>query len=244
MGKWSRRGFIAAGVVAGGGLAVGVGLRIGNRNEELAGLVTEGDETLVHTWVKIGADNKVTAIIPHAEMGQGVHTALSQMLADELDAAWEDVSFIEAPAEMGFANYPLGRGFILPGVEIPTVLAPTVDGAFLQVAKMMGLQITGGSASVRATGVYGMRLAGAATREMLMSAAAQAWQVDSAALSTENGHVLHAASGKREPYSSFATAAAQLTPPVKPRLKQPSEFKIMGKSVPRFDIPEKVTGEA
>ena len=93
MGKWTRRGFITAGTVAGGALVVGVAIRPGNRVEQLMPLVAESDEQLVNAFVKIGADNSVTAIVPHAEMGQGVHSALAQMVADELGADW-DLSLI------------------------------------------------------------------------------------------------------------------------------------------------------
>ena len=79
MGKWTRRAFITTGVIGGGALLVGVSLRMGNRNAELAPLVTSEGEHLVNAWVKIDADNKVTAIVPHSEMGQGAHTALAQM---------------------------------------------------------------------------------------------------------------------------------------------------------------------
>ena len=107
MGKWTRRAFITTGVLGGGALLVGVGLRLGNRNSELAPLVATEGEHLVNAWVKIGADNQVVAIVPHSEMGQGAQTALAQMLADELDARWEDVSFLEAPAEDAYANWSL-----------------------------------------------------------------------------------------------------------------------------------------
>ncbi|MGB1142623.1 MAG: molybdopterin cofactor-binding domain-containing protein, partial [Halioglobus sp.] len=164
MGKWTRRGFITAGVVTGGALVVGVGLRMGNRNETLAPQVAGAGEQLVNAWVKIDADNKVTAIVPHSEMGQGAQTALSQMLADELDARWEDVSFMEAPPTDEYANWTLVKGYALGDARVPPILAGSVDGLFYQVSKAMKMQITGGSLSVRATGVAGMRAAGAAAR--------------------------------------------------------------------------------
>ena len=99
MGKWTRRGFIGAGIVTGGALVIGVAIRPGHRAPGLAKYVAGEDESLVNAWVKIDRNNKVTAIVPHSEMGQGAQTALTQMLADELDARWEDVSFLEAPAE-------------------------------------------------------------------------------------------------------------------------------------------------
>jgi isoquinoline 1-oxidoreductase beta subunit len=244
MGKWSRRGFISAGVIGGSALLIGVAIRPGNQNSILAPYVTSEGENLVNTWVKIDADNWVTAIVPHSEMGQGAQTALAQMLADELDADWQKVRFLEAPAEDGYANYPLIKGYALNGTPIPSVLMGTADGVFQRVAKSMHMQVTGGSLSIRSTGLYGMRVGGAAARSMLMDAAATKWQVPVAELTTEMSHVVHQASGKRGTYAEFAAAAGELSPPTVPPLKSPDEFRIMGKSVPRHDIPAKVDGTA
>ena len=244
MGKWTRRGLITAGVVSGGALLVGVALRPGNRNDALSPLVTSADETLINAWVKIDAGNQVTVVVPHSEMGQGAQSALAQMLADELDADWNQVAVMEAPALDEFANYALGKGFLLGGVAIPKVLEPTVDGAFMQIAKAMQLQITGGSTSVRATGVYGMRTAGAAARHLLVRAAAQSWDVPESQIETDAGVLRHSASGREAPYAQFAAAAGALTPPVQPALKAREDFNIMGRSVARLDIPAKVDGSA
>lgn len=244
MGKWTRRGFITAGVVGGSALIIGVAIRPGNRTSALSSLTTKGSESLVNAWVKIDADNKVTAIVPHSEMGQGAQTALSQMLADELDANWEDVSFMEAPAEDEYANWALGKGFILGDTPIPKILTGSVDGLFMQVSKAMHLQITGGSTSIRATGVYGMRVAGAAAKQVLKEAAAKEWDVKFSELTTDKGMIKHEASKKIAPYASFAVAAGHITAPRTPTLKTPDEFTIMGKSKPRLDIPSKVDGSA
>ncbi|MDH5738388.1 MAG: molybdopterin-dependent oxidoreductase, partial [Gammaproteobacteria bacterium] len=179
-----------------------------------------------------------------SEMGQGAQTALAQMLADELDANWSDVTFLEAPAEDAYANWALGKGYLVGGASIPSVLVDSVDGAIMQIAKTMHLQITGGSLSVRTTGVYGMRVAGAAARSMLLEAAAESWQVDVTELIAENSHIVHPSSGRREPYAAFATLAGSKTMPRSPQLKTPDQFKIMGTSRPRLDIPAKVDGSA
>ncbi len=244
MGKWTRRGFITVGVVGGSALVIGVAIRPGHRAPRVAKYVAGEGEDLVNVWVKIDGNNQVTVIVPHSEMGQGAQTALTQMLADELDAKWEDVSFMEAPAEDEYANYALGKGFILGDAKIPALLVGTVDGVFMQVTRAMHLQITGGSASIRATGVYGMRVAGAAAREMLMQTAAAEWGVDVSELTTSEGMVAHEASGKEEPYSTFAARAGELKPPSVPGLKTPDQFTIMGKNKPRLDIPSKVDGSA
>jgi isoquinoline 1-oxidoreductase beta subunit len=244
MGKWTRRAFIGSGIIAGGALVVGVAIRPGNRNSRVAGLVGSDNETVVTAWVKIGADNAVTAIVPHAEMGQGAHSSLAMMLADELDADWTTVSVLEAPAHEEYANHYLAKGFALGEASIPRALVGTVDGAFLKITQSMDLQITGGSTSVRLTGQYGMRVAGAAARAILLEAAAEAWEVPVAELSAAKSVISHKPSQRKALYADFAQAAALLTPPYKPRLKSPEEFTIIGRSLPRLDIPAKTDGSA
>ena len=244
MGKWTRRGFISAGVIAGGGLIVGVAIRPGNRAGDFASYAKGDDETLLHTWVKLDSNNVVTAIVPHSEMGQGVGTALAQMLADELDADWNLVKFEEAPAISAFANYPLGKGLLMGGVDMPDFVVPTVDGVLIRTAQALDLQITGGSLSVRTTGAYGMRVAGAAVKQMLRVAAAQTWQVPVDQVVAKDSQMIHEATGRSEPYSAFAAAAAEMTPPASPTLKTPDQFKIMGRHVQRHDLPSKVDGTA
>lgn len=244
MGKWTRRAFIASGTVAGGALLIGIVIRPGDRRGDLKPLVAEADEELIHAWVKLGADNTVTAIVPHSEMGQGAQSTLAQMLADELDARWEDVRVLEAPAVDCYANYALAKGFLAGGLSIPKVLVPTLDGAMMQISDVMHLQITGGSLSVRTTGVHGMRVAGAAARQLLLAAAAARWEVAEQELTGRDGRVLHPASGRSAPYAEFAAAAGRLDPSATPTLKTPDQFTLMGRSVPRLDVPEKVTGAA
>ena len=244
MGKWTRRAFIGTGIVAGGALVVGVAIRPGNRSATVAPLVGGDNETVVTAWVKIGSDNSVTAIVPHAEMGQGAHSSLAMMLADELDADWSTVRVLEAPAHEEYANHYLAKAFALGEAQIPRALVGTVDGAFLKITQGMDLQITGGSTSVRLTGQHGMRVAGAAAREILLEAAAEAWNVPVTELSAADSAISHAPSQRSAPYAEFAAAAAQLTPPYRPRLKEPAEFTVMGRSLPRLDIPEKVDGSA
>jgi len=244
MGKWTRRGFIAAGLVGGGVLAVGVGIREGHRAPKLAAMMTEEGETLVNVWVKLAPDNTITAIVPHSEMGQGVFTSMAQMLADEMDADWQTVSFEQAPAHEAYANYPLGRDYILGDTKVPGFVQDTLNGGFLRIAQSMGLQITGGSTAIRFTGMGGMRIAGAAAREMIVKAAAKTWDVPARELRTENSYVHHDASGQSAPYASFAERAATYKPPTQPKLKTPDQYTLMGTSVPRFDIPAKTDGTA
>jgi len=244
MGKWTRRAFITAGVAAGGVVVFGVAIRRGDRSGKVRELVAADGESLFDVWLKIAPDNTVTAIIPHADMGQGVHTALAMMLADELDADWSAVQYEEAPAHKEFANYALAREYSTSGMDFPAWLIDSVDGLFFRATQMMGLQITGGSLSVRTTGQLAMRVTGAATRAVLLQAAADEWQVPVAELLAADSMIRHEATGREETYAHFAPAAAQLPLPDKPALKSPEAFRIMGTSPPRSDVPAKVDGSA
>ena len=244
MGKWTRRAFITTVVLAGGTAAIGIAIRPGDRRSKVAELIAGEEETVLNVWVKIAPDNTITAIVPHADMGQGVHTTLTMMLADELDADWTTIRMLEAPAHEEYANYAMAKGYILGEKDFPSFLMDTVDGFFLKATQFMDLQITGGSTSVRTTGMLAMRVAGAATKSILKQAAADAWGVLPEELETKNSQIHHKASNRSAPYSSFAAQAAELSIPPTPKLKSELEFSIMGTDVQRFDIPAKVDGTA
>ena len=106
----------------------------------------------------------------------------------------------------------------------------------------MDLQVTGGSSAVRATGVYGMRVAGAAAREMLVKAAAARWDVATGQCSTKDSRVIHTASGKSFGYGELVADAASYSSSTNPPLKPKSQYKLVGKSMARVDIPNKVNG--
>lgn len=244
MKKWTRRAFITTGVLAGGAAVFGIAIRPGNRADEVEDLVGSEDSTLMNIWLKIGADNVITAFVPHAEMGQGVHTSLAMMLADELDADWTKLKIIEAPSNKEYASGGVIRGFIGGGKEYSAFIQDTMNGVFNTIAKVMNMELTGGSASVRFTGNYVMRVAGAAAKEMMLNAAAKEWKVPVSELTTSESKVIHHKTSKEETYAYFAPDAAKLKMPVKPKLKNEVDFKIMGTSPNRNDIPAKVDGSA
>ncbi|NVJ85105.1 MAG: xanthine dehydrogenase family protein molybdopterin-binding subunit [Algoriphagus sp.] len=244
MKKWTRRAFIGTGILASGALVIGVAIRPGNRSSKVAGLIAEEGETVMNIWLKISPDNTVTVIIPHAEMGQGVHTTLAMMLADELDADWSKVKFMEAPADKEYANYVVAKGFIAGNKTFPKFLEETIDGVFLTAVKTMNFQITGGSASVRFTGQQGMRIAGAAAKAMLLQAAADTWKVPIEELKAKKSTISHPASNQTATYAELAPAAAKVKAPKQPKLKTRDEFTLMGTSPARLDIPAKVSGQA
>ncbi|QYJ07600.1 xanthine dehydrogenase family protein molybdopterin-binding subunit [Qipengyuania flava] len=246
LGKWTRRGFIGAGVLAGGALIIGVGVRAGNPVGRLKPIVAGGEgEELVNSWVKIGADNTVTAIVPHCEMGQGVHSVLAQMLADELDADWDKVEVMQAPADGNYIVTDTARMFVAPfTMNAANWLEPTYEGLFTQIGRLADAMLTGGSSSIRTTGQYQMRIAGAAARGMLVGAAAEQWGVPASEIVTRDSTLIHEASGRSAPYSEFAALAAEQPMDHTPKLKPASEYRLMGKSIARTDIPSKVNGTA
>ena len=244
MSKLTRRAFLTAGVIVGGGLIVGVAIRPGHRTPKLAKFMQYDDEVLINAWVKLLPDNSVKVIVSHAEMGQGAQSALAMMLADEMDVDWDSVTVEEAPAHDEYANFHMAREFLLPG-KMPGVINQTINGVFLTISKAIALQVTGGSFSIRSTGERGMRVAGAAARDLLVQAAAKEWQVAVTEIRAEKSVLYHDATNRKAPYIKFAKTAAQQQGPEFPTLKTPEQFNLMGKeNIQRLDIPEKVDGTA
>jgi isoquinoline 1-oxidoreductase subunit beta len=239
-----RRFFLLGGAAAIGGLAVGYRVRTGRFAAQAHALVQRPGENLLAGWVKIGSDGAVTVYVPSVDVGQGSQTALAMMLADELDADWSTVEVAQAPAEAAFADRFLPEGWVLQGRHLPPLVDSAADALFTEVARFMNLQMTGGSTAVRFTGQFGMRIVGAAARQMLVEAAARCWQVESEEVITAAGLVSHPASGRSLSYAALAADAAQLSVPARPTLKSPRDFKLIGTSPARRDIPAKVTGDA
>jgi len=245
--KLSRRKFLLVSAVAGGGLLIGYAAtrpsrhRLANNSLANDSLAKDG-ERFVTSWLRLTPDNRVTVYVPHAEMGQGIHTALGQMAADEMDADWELVDIEQAPATDLFANDAIVAGFA--GELLPPFLSGVVGAGALTAARIANLQTTGGSASVRFTGENTLRVAGAAARQMLLECAAERWGVPVGECATEASHVHHSASGRSLAYGELAEAAAELEPPENPVLKDRAQFNIMGKAISRRDIPAKVDGSA
>lgn len=241
--KPTRRGLLIAGGLAGGGLLIGYAMSGPSRRSQLDKLASGADERFVATWLKLSPDNVLTVYVPHADMGQGVVTALAMMAAEEMEADWSLVKAVQAPAEQAFANESLGQRFT-DGIDIPPMLTGLNNAAWLKVAKFMHIQLTGGSSSVRWTGQHGMRVAGAAAKDLMIRAAARRWNVDPAQCIARLSHVHHDASGKSAAFAELAADAAALSPSSNPALKSPKDFTIVGKPIPRFDIPAKVDGSA
>jgi len=243
----TRRMVLLGGLGTAGALIVGYAVWPSQRLQRANALAAKPGEQFINNWIKIASDDTVTVVVPHCDMGTGIFTALPQMAAEELDADWSKVKVEAAPSDSIFANGALAEGFILSSrnmsaEQIPEFLRGTVANTFRAVAGYMDLQVTGGSSAVRATGVYGMRLAGAAAKEMLVKAAAARWNVDTASCSTKSNRVFHSASGRSLGYGELVADAATYTPSSSPPLKPRNQYTLVGKSIPRIDIPKKVDG--
>ena len=166
-----------------------------------------------NAFIRIGSDDSVTVIVNKSEMGQGVYTALPMIVAEELEVDPAVIRVEPAP----------------------------VDPAYNHA--QWGIQVTGGSTSVR-TEWERLARAGATARGMLIAAAAGIWKVKPGECRAENGFVLHTASGRRLSYGKLAEQAARLEPPGEVTLKAAREYRIIGRSVKRLDTPAKVNGTA
>jgi isoquinoline 1-oxidoreductase beta subunit len=241
MRKWTRRAFIGTGTLAGGGFVLGVaGVAFSPSRHSVVSddAATTGQLT---TWLLVTPDNLVTVLVPHCEMGQGSQTALAMMAAEEMEADWNLVRVKEAPATDDYANAYIARSF---GGSIPAPLGRAFDYGTYRFARWYGTQATGGSTAVRGTGRYGMSVAGAAAKQMLIAAAAERFGVSAAECKASSSRILHTPSGRSATFGELASAAAKFSVPSNPVLKDPDTYTIRRTARQRFDMRSKVNGSA
>src|SRR5579862_1016384 len=168
----------------------------------------------VNAWVVVRPDDTVVIRIARSEMGQGTLTGLAQLVAEELDCDWLKVQ-----------------------TEFPT------PGENIARKRVWGDFSTGGSRGIRTSQDY-VRKGGATARAMLLQAAANEWKVPVAECTASNSVITHTPSGKTTTYGKVAEAAARLQPPADVKLKDPKDWKLVGKGVKRLDTADKTTGAA
>ena len=242
----SRRKILIGGAAA-AGLIVGYSLWPDGRRARADRLAAKSGERFIAYWIKVADDDTVTVVIPHCDMGTGTFTALSQMAAEELDADWSNMRTETAPPDPLFANGALVEGFALSHAglsreSVPAFLQGTVLAAGNRLARFADIQVSGGSSAVSFTGVYGIRVAAAATREMLIAAAAERLKAPRNAFHTHSSQVIHSPSGQSFRFGELAAAASRFSPSSQPKLKPKSQYTLVGKAIPRIDIPTKVNG--
>lgn len=238
-----RRIFLAGSALLVGGGIFGVWWTDSSVKAKANALIGGEGKQAFGSVMTIAEDDTVTVFSPHIDFGQGSHTALGQMLADELDADWGKVVIEQAPADLAFANAALAKGF-LPTMAGETLAGLIPDAVIGMMARSMPLQITGGSSAIRFTGEIAMRRTAAAVRAALIAEAADRLGVPESELTTADSVVTHAKSGKSLRYGELAAGAAERSLSSDPVLKTREQWKLIGKPVPRRDIPTKVDGSA
>jgi isoquinoline 1-oxidoreductase beta subunit len=209
-GNLSRRGFLKAGAAASGGLVLGFFLPTGGR---MARAIPPPPKVIdaPNAFLRVAPDNTITVMVNRLEFGQGVHTALPMVIADELDADWSQM-----------------RADLAPAADVYK------DPAF-------GMQMTGGSGTI-AHSFTQYREIGARARAMLVAAASQQWQVDPSQCRTGKG-VVYGPAGQKASYGALAEAAMKLPAPQTVALKDPKQFRYIGKPTRRIDARAKSSGK-
>ena len=230
--RTTRRKFL---IGAGATVGLLIGYAVWPRRVPL-NLTAKPGESIVNGWVKIGTDGHVTVVVPQAEMGQGIYTSLPQLLADELGADWRTVGVEPAPLHPLYVNRAMVEGI---EAGAPSPFKGIARWASTQVVERLNLQLTGGSTSIISYDDT-LRIAGAQGRELLCKAAARQWDVDWEECDTANGFVTHKAN--RIAFADIAAAAGEEESSEEPKLR--SQPRLIGKSMPRIDIPSKTDGSA
>lgn len=203
----ARRNFLMTTAAVSGGFAIGLHMPSGKLQAQQA-----DQNRRVNIWVEIADDSTVTIKYARSEMGQGSMTSAPQLVADELDADWEQVR-----------------------IEYVDV------NEHLRMNSAWGDMSTVGSRTIRSSQDY-LRRAGATARAMMVAAAAQAWNVDAAEITVQRGIVRHAGSNRETGFGALAAMAATMAIPEDVTLKDPADWHIIGQSMPRIDIPASVNG--
>src|SRR3984957_16063574 len=210
----SRRALLTGGLAGGFLLAFHVPARALPGNEPLQPTDDTAGKFAPNAFIRVDLSGTTTLVMPQVEMGQGVYTSISMILAEELDADFARLALQHAPPSDKLYGNP-----------------------------MFGIQATGNSNSIRAWWPH-LRTAGAGARPMLVQPAAKQWQVDPASCTTANSEVMHKESGRKLSYGELALAAGSEVPPKDVPLKDPEDFVLIGKPLKRLDTPEKVNGKA
>ncbi len=245
MPKLKRRHFVLGTAGAVGALVVGwAATPVASRLMGSQPLPAVPGQVALNGWVKVGSDNTVTLMMSQSEMGQGTHTGLSMLLAEEMGASLGQIRLETAGSDAIYNN----QAAILDALPF----RPGDEGAMKRstehvMGKLLraipGLSGTGGSSSITDQWVP-LREAGASARTMLLGAAAALWQVPAAECLAEAGRVLHQASGRSATFGELAPKAAQQPLPTQVALKKPADFKLIGQPARRMDGAAKLDGSA
>lgn len=237
-----RRSFLVMSSLASGSLMVGCS---STARQELrsSNLPLADNQMALNAWVKVGQDSTVTVVMCRSEMGQGVHTALMMLVAEELDCAWSQVRWEQAPIDPLYGNIAAIAEGVPFRVDDEGILAGSARWVMRNFAQQMGFMMTGGSASVRDMWIP-MRHAAASTRATLVNAVAKKWRVRTELVGLTEGQFygpagLTATLGDAVKWAGPSPVASEYV-----RLKDPKTFKLLGKPIKRSEGSAKVDGTA
>ena len=241
-----RRSFLLTGAGAAGVLLVGWGVM--PPRPRLGGVdtlpVVDG-EVALNGWIKIAADGGVLLAMNHSEMGQGVHTALAMLVAEELDVPLSRVRLIPAGHDRIYGNVAMFvSGLPFHPAEVArhdSTMVRSGQWVVAKIARELGINVTGGSSSVVDAWEV-LRLAAATARAQLLGAASLVWKQPANELKVKDGVISHP-SGASAHYGELAKVAAS-TPSGTVQLKPASEWKLIGSAAPRLDVVAKSNGTA
>lgn len=241
---YSRREFLIGTVALAGGVAFGsFALNALAADPPYPNPLSKGlgpNSVTFNPWVKISQD-KITLITPHADVGQGVVSVQASLIAEEMDLELDQFETDFGPPSPAYYNAGLADEF---AHFMPTDMSPEAQKAragALQWIKDQGMQITGGSSTVPDSYTK-LRVAGAVARETLKAAASKRTGVDVNELRTEAGAVI-LPDGTRIPYTDLASEAAGIEPVSDVTLRDPSQWRLLGKPMMRLDTEDKATGK-
>lgn len=236
----SRRSFLITGAALGGtALVAAVGGVAYLSTVDVDGLngYVDGDRAVLNAFLILHDDGRVIVNVPRTEMGQGIHTGLAMVVAEELDVPFDDRISVVFPVE----PLPAYANWFNVLQQRPEEASGPVVWVGRRVLGLLGFIATGASSSTMALW-HPMRVAAAAARQMLLAAGAARLGVPVTQLATADGFVLHQASGRRLSYGELAREAAVLPPPKNPSLKPVSAWRLIGRTQSRLDLPAKVRG--
>jgi len=240
--KLTKRRFILGGLGVTGALIVGWGiLPMRQRLDATHPLPVIDGSVALNGWVEIATNGRVTLFLNKSEMGQGVSTALPMLLAEELDVPLTSVDVVPSRIDKIYGNVAMLVDGLPFHPDDNGLLKQTAQWMVGKFARELGLQVTGGSSSIKDCWLI-LRQAGASARAMLIAAAAQQWQMPASTCHTKAGMVL-SRDGKQASYGELAVLAVHSSPDYI-RLKNPSEFTLIGQPQPRRDSAVKSTGKA
>ncbi|MDI9675681.1 xanthine dehydrogenase family protein molybdopterin-binding subunit [Burkholderia cenocepacia] len=240
-----RRRFLLGAVGLGGALVVGWGVMPPrSRLGDPAVFPETSGQIALNGWIKITSEGNAILAMPRVEMGQGIHTGLSMLAAEELDIPLTRVSIESSPIERIYGNVVAMGDSSLPlhPDDADKLWARALHWIMAKSAREIGLIITGGSSSM-ADGWQPVREAAATARATLVEAAAREWGVQSTLVTVREGQLI-GPGGKQMPFSAVAQKAREIAPPSNVTLKPASQYQLVGKPAPRNDIAAKTDGSA